>query len=67
MIEELNKDFDRLAPIMLLYEDNPKKDEVTKKIRNFYFGNKSIDDSTKSELTDVRIHINFKHVPWYLI
>ncbi|KAF2902649.1 hypothetical protein ILUMI_03534 [Ignelater luminosus] len=53
LLEELNKNFDKLAPIIFMYEDNPKKDEVSKKIRNYYFGDKNIDDSTKGELTNL--------------
>ncbi|KAF2902653.1 hypothetical protein ILUMI_03538 [Ignelater luminosus] len=53
LIEELNRDFDRLAPMVFLYDNNPKKDEITKKIRKFYFGSKDIDNSTKTELTNL--------------
>ncbi|KAF2887003.1 hypothetical protein ILUMI_19169, partial [Ignelater luminosus] len=53
LIEELDRDFDRLAPIIFMYEDNPKKAEISKKLKNYYFGNKNIDDSTKTKLTNL--------------
>ncbi|KAF2902651.1 hypothetical protein ILUMI_03536 [Ignelater luminosus] len=53
LIEELNKDFNRLLPIILLYDNNPKKEEISQKIRKFYFGDREIDQSTKAELTDL--------------
>ena len=51
-----------LAPLSLLYEETcPEKlkDDVTKKIREFYLGDKNIDESTKSDLIDVSICYKF--------
>lgn len=45
-----------LAPVTLLYEDtcpHELRNEVTKKIRQFYFGDKKIDETTRSNLIDV--------------
>lgn len=54
LIEELNKDFNRIAPILMQYgETAPDKDHVSKQIREFYFGNRQIDVSTKDEVTNM--------------
>lgn len=45
-----------LAPLTLMYEDTcPKKflDSTSKKIREFYLGDKKIDESTRSAVVDV--------------
>lgn len=56
MIDELNDDFERTVPISLLYDDTSNEIEyVTKKIREFYFGDRKIDNSTRKEVIDVGI------------
>ncbi|XP_043270961.1 venom carboxylesterase-6-like [Venturia canescens] len=52
----LDKKFMELAPTTLLYEDTcpgKLKDDITKKIRQFYLGDKKIDESTRSNLIDL--------------
>lgn len=56
LIKELNEDFYRVAPFAMEYhETTDKQDYVSKKIRDFYFGDRQIDESTKDEVTNVSI------------
>lgn len=51
LIEEINNDFERTIPISLMYDKTAQNvDEVTKKIKKFYFKNKKI---TRDYLKDV--------------
>lgn len=54
LVRELDKDFIKLAPLIFQYDDAvPNKDQLSRKIREFYLGNRAIDDRTKSEVTDM--------------
>lgn len=58
LIHSLNKDFNQIAPVSLFYKHNFKNvGEISEKIRNFYFGNKRIDNSTRYDVIDVSIVI----------
>lgn len=51
---DLNDEFDRLAPISLLYDKLGKNvSYITNKIRKFYFGNGPITKDSKSGITNV--------------
>lgn len=56
----LDEKWSELAPMSLMTEENfPQesqiKSEVTNKIREFYFGNKKLDETSKFALIDVSI------------
>ncbi|XP_043477786.1 venom carboxylesterase-6-like [Leptopilina heterotoma] len=54
LIKELNDNFEKIAPLSLLYEDVCPKHlikNVTKSIRKFYLGDRNIDESTRLEVT----------------
>ncbi|XP_076232205.1 carboxylic ester hydrolase [Calliopsis andreniformis] len=56
MIKKLNDEFLDLAPITLLYEETCPTDQhkqVASKIREFYFGKKPIDNSTRFKVIDM--------------
>jgi len=54
LVEDLNKDSDRILSIMFMYhETSPNKEAVSQKLREFYFGDEDIDDSSKDKLTDI--------------
>lgn len=58
LVEELDKDFDRVVPISLLYDQTANNvDFVSKQIRKFYFGDKKIDESCRQNVTNVNIFI----------
>lgn len=62
--KKLNDQFEEIAPITLLYEDTcPKKlrPQVTKKIREFYLGDRAIDNSTRFNLIDMYSDAWFIH------
>lgn len=59
LVKELNEDFERLSPYLFVYHKNSANKDVGKKIREFYFGNKQIDGSTKDEVTNVLVSIIF--------
>ncbi|XP_012270621.1 venom carboxylesterase-6 [Orussus abietinus] len=49
-LRQLDKDFEKIAPLSLLYEDTcPEhlRQNVTQRIREFYFGDHPIDESTR--------------------
>lgn len=54
LLGDLNDEFNRLAPISLLYDKLSKNvDDITRKIRGFYFGNGPITSDSKSAVTNV--------------
>ncbi|XP_015600279.1 venom carboxylesterase-6 [Cephus cinctus] len=56
LARKLNDDFMTIAPMSLLYRDKCPADRienVTKSIREFYFGDRPIDQSTKFDLIDL--------------
>lgn len=54
LVDELDQDFHRVAPISLLYDKTAHNvDFVSDKIREFYFGDRTIDFSTVQEVVDV--------------
>ena len=58
LASKLNEDFENLAPISLLFDDtcpSNNRKSASKRIREFYLGNRPIDKSTRAEVTDVRI------------
>ena len=57
LIKILNEHFETIAPMSLLYEDFCPEDtikNVTKSIREFYLGDRSVDESTRFDLINVR-------------
>ncbi|XP_012252139.2 venom carboxylesterase-6-like [Athalia rosae] len=55
-VKRLDDDFQKIAPVTLLYDNYCTEDhrsEVTKRIREFYFGDSPIDNSTKWNLIDL--------------
>lgn len=58
LLDELNVNFSRIAPFVFLYDEiATDNDYVTRKIKEFYFENKTITNSSKMELTDVRTYV----------
>lgn len=54
LIDQINDDFEHVAPVAVMYKKTAQDVEgVTKAIREFYFGNKRIDRSTQKELVDM--------------
>lgn len=55
-VKRLDKDFKKIVPLSLLYEDTcPQhlRDNMTDKIRKFYFGDRTIDESMRYNVIDV--------------
>lgn len=56
LIDEINKDFDRVIPISLMYDKTAKDiKQITKRIKHFYFHDMDITNSSKRELVHVLI------------
>lgn len=56
LIDEFNGNFTRLAPFVFFYEEiATDKDHVTRRIKDFYFKNNTITNSSQTELTDVSL------------
>ncbi|KAJ8871578.1 hypothetical protein PR048_027904 [Dryococelus australis] len=54
LVAELNHRFNEIAPISMFYgQTSPKVDEVSQRIRNFYFGNEAIDSETVYSAVDM--------------
>lgn len=54
LLGELNDEFNRLVPMSLLYDKLGKDvDYITKKIRKFYFDDKSITKDNKADVINV--------------
>ncbi|KAJ8871621.1 hypothetical protein PR048_027948 [Dryococelus australis] len=54
LLGELNDDFDRIAPMSLFYRNTSNKaDEITRKVREYYFGEHPIDRNAVYEVVDV--------------
>lgn len=53
LVERLNKEFDHVAPMVLHYDHHPSSKKISAKIKEFYFQNRDIDNTTKAEVTDV--------------
>ncbi|XP_031345698.1 bile salt-activated lipase-like [Photinus pyralis] len=52
LLEELDKDFNRIMAITLMRKD-PEFENIAKRIRNFYFANKQIGENTILDLVDL--------------
>ncbi|XP_066593320.1 carboxylic ester hydrolase [Prorops nasuta] len=64
LIKQLNDEFTEIAPISLLYKETCPAhllDDVTKKIREFYFGDRDIDTSTKFSTINMYSDAWFTH------
>lgn len=57
-VDDLNKNFDSIAPILFLYDRNTKESkEISKAIRAFYLNNEEISIKTEKALGQVRCYI----------
>ncbi|KAF2902140.1 hypothetical protein ILUMI_04048 [Ignelater luminosus] len=79
LVKEFNEDFEKLAPYLFVYHKTSANKDVGKKIRDFYFGDKQIDESMKDEVTNmftdgwfllpedaaVRLHTKYTKQPVY--
>ncbi|KAF2901469.1 hypothetical protein ILUMI_04717, partial [Ignelater luminosus] len=80
LLDDINKHFEQIAPITLLYRDTaPDKNHVTKTLREFYFNNGEINNFTRAQLTAmftdgiclaptndvVLLHLKYTHQPIY--
>ncbi|KAG7212180.1 hypothetical protein KM043_012520 [Ampulex compressa] len=64
LVKQLDEEFMNIAPMSLMYDDTcpePIRSEVTKKIKEFYFGNRAIDDSTRFDVIDMYSDAWFNH------
>ncbi|KAK9883517.1 hypothetical protein WA026_001693 [Henosepilachna vigintioctopunctata] len=52
-LRQLDEEWQKLAPIVLLYEGNPQSNEISKQLRAFYLGDKKLDNSTLVPLTNL--------------
>lgn len=62
MTEEFNRNWSKLAPFALSYEEKSAKNSthnIGNSIRDFYFGNEPIDLSTRENLTNMFSDRNF--------
>ncbi|XP_011149322.1 venom carboxylesterase-6-like [Harpegnathos saltator] len=63
-VKRLNDDFKNLFPISLMYSETcskPIQDEITSKIREFYFGDRAIDETTRFKVIDMYGDAWFNH------
>lgn len=52
--EEINKNFEKVAPIAFIYErDTDNSKTISKSLKNFYFSEGAIDNSSLSNLVKV--------------
>lgn len=58
-IEDFDKEFNRVVPLSLQYDTQVDKDNKSRKLRKFYFGDKTIDNTTKDELTNLYSDVLF--------
>lgn len=57
LLGDLNDEFDRLVPISLLYDKTSNDvDATTRKIKQFYFNNEPLDETSQSKVIDVRFY-----------
>ncbi|XP_032678420.1 venom carboxylesterase-6-like isoform X2 [Odontomachus brunneus] len=66
-VKQLNDEFKTIIPISLLFDERcPKSmhDEITRKIRKFYFGDRAVDESTRHELIDLYSDAWFTHAAY---
>ncbi|KAF2901295.1 hypothetical protein ILUMI_04893, partial [Ignelater luminosus] len=78
LVEDLDKDFNRVVSISLFYNETATNtDFIGKQIRKFYFGDKKIDNSTRFNVVDmytdgwflagadesVRLHLKYSKSP----
>lgn len=64
LIRELDDNFEKIAPVSLLYDetvDQDAKAEVSRKIRKFYFGDRPIDNATRFDVIDMYSDAWFNH------
>lgn len=55
IVDELNNDWYRLAPINFMYErDTPRSKHISTELHRFYFGDKPIAPDTYDGLANVR-------------
>ncbi|KAK9883519.1 hypothetical protein WA026_001695 [Henosepilachna vigintioctopunctata] len=54
MLQQLDEQWEKLAPIVFLYERNTEWSKaISKGLRSFYFGDKKIDNSTQLQLSNL--------------
>ncbi|KAF2892969.1 hypothetical protein ILUMI_13203 [Ignelater luminosus] len=56
LIDRLNKDFNHIIPLSLLYDETSTETDtnyITSKIKEFYFDNKDVDNTTVLQLTNL--------------
>ncbi|KAF2890168.1 hypothetical protein ILUMI_16005, partial [Ignelater luminosus] len=52
LLDELNANFFEMAPLLFLYDTASDKDYKSRRIKEFYFVNKTIANSSKVESTN---------------
>lgn len=63
LLEEINKDFNRMAPFLLVYhESTSNQDKISEKVQKHYFGDREIDNNAKAAFTDM-ITDSWFHLP----
>lgn len=54
MLKQLNNDFNTAVSVSLYYKyTSPNVEDVSKKLKEFYFGGDAIDESSIGNMTDV--------------
>lgn len=53
LLQELDENFEKIAPISLFVDHVKDPAELSRKIREFYFGDKQIDNTTREGVVDV--------------
>ncbi|KAK4880593.1 hypothetical protein RN001_008739 [Aquatica leii] len=62
-IKDLASDFNKYLPYLLMFSDSKlPKNEVSEKVRQYYFGDRNINDTTKDVVTNMLTDVWF-HVP----
>lgn len=63
LVDEFNKYYEKIMPISLFYSDtSPDARLVTKKLKQFYFGDKQLSNETMQSAVDVSTRALVKEV-----
>lgn len=53
LVDRLHKEFDHITPMVLHYDHLQSREEISKKVREFYLQDRKIDSTTKAEVTNM--------------
>lgn len=64
LLQEFNDNFEKVVPISLFYDHAKDVNGLSKRIREFYFGEKKIDNTTREGVVDVSDSYIFCYCNW---